>query len=189
MTTKELLMKWNSPELIKTLADCKQFAQDMIDAGMNWHPDDSMSEYVTNDGKGGTVPCFTPEEAKHLDRVIARFCGTCQDFAADFYEVSAGPLTEYLQSQKPDLYPRSTSPVQKGDRFAWQQIPSELRPFYIFEQVIDGRFFYVVTRDGICVLSGYPDEECSAIVMLENGEVAFQFKSEPRIGTVIKSFH
>ncbi len=63
----------NCPETITTLGDAYQLMHYLYDIGISFHPDDSLVDIVTANGK----PVFTKKEGKRLDRLMTAACKLC----------------------------------------------------------------------------------------------------------------
>jgi hypothetical protein len=69
---------------IKTIADVKIFAEQLVSEGVSFHPDDDFEDYIDLQSKS---PFYSPEQAAVRNRLIEQSFEICERKGADIYEI------------------------------------------------------------------------------------------------------
>jgi hypothetical protein len=68
---------------IKTIKDVLDFAKQIIDEGVSFHPDDDFNDYVYFKENR---PCYTKEEADFRNELMQQCFAICEKEGVDIYE-------------------------------------------------------------------------------------------------------
>ena len=69
---------------IRTIKDVQDFAKQITDEGVGFHPDDDFNDYVYfKENK----PCYTKEEADFRNQLMEQSFEVCGKEGADIYEI------------------------------------------------------------------------------------------------------
>jgi hypothetical protein len=69
---------------IQTIVDVKNFAKQIIEEGVSFHPDDDFNDYVS---LKTNKTCYTTEEAEIRNNLMNECFNVCDKVGLDIYEV------------------------------------------------------------------------------------------------------
>ena len=72
---------------IETLEDVAEFMHNLVEEGVNAHPDEDFSQYINIETE---EPIYTPEEANLRNRLINRSFDVCEKASIDIYDLMQG---------------------------------------------------------------------------------------------------
>ena len=71
-------------EQIKTIKDVKTFAKQLINEGLNFHPDDDFNDYINVDTKKRS---YTKSEASLRNKLMDESFKVCEEKGKDIYNI------------------------------------------------------------------------------------------------------
>lgn len=80
-------------EQIETIEHVQQFAQDLLNEGTVFHPDDDFRDHI----KGNNLPSFSRKEAEKRNRLMRQCFRVCKREEVDVYGVMLEIVSKHIQ--------------------------------------------------------------------------------------------
>jgi len=77
---------------INDIKDVKTFFKQLLDEGLNFHPDTPCEDYINCETRQDT---YTPEEAVTRNKLMDTCFEVCESINIDIYELSYGMFIQY----------------------------------------------------------------------------------------------